>query len=816
MASIQEYLDLIKNAIYGKDVRQAIHDGIQQCYYDGKAGSTDLEARQRLDSAEGSIRSLGSRMSTAEGDIDTLDARVDQIVAPSGGAPSAAEVADGRIVDGVTYNLIGDAIRAVNTNLKSDISEIGRNDFDGNRFADDDYYSFSNGVVTCLKEDGRAETAIPYKMHLKAGEKYVLSVDYQSQYMVYLLYDPITQYVLHYAGLPNLHQILVPEQSGDFILKIYKESGFPITVDNIFIGKYEDWLKRIKDGILPHFDSINGNAEAINRAIYKANLSPFKTVVVPSGNYTLEKSIVIKSGVTLKSDSETSYTLSNGVNAPMIVNGNRVKEVSQISDTNITIDGGSWDGNRSGQSKTGTDGIVVGFWLTGVSNLKLSNLRVTNTRTYGMLLNNVVNVLAENLRISVGDVNNADNGDGFHVIGPATNVALINSEIKSEDNAIAFNADDVDHGTFTTAGNIQGITVDNININNADGGQGILLLSSLHTIKDVYINNIIGTAAYLLQMNSWNVVEGYEGSYENIVVKNVSMNWKKSQWNCFVYLSSGGTFNNLLFENINVVNLATSTGVEALFGFYKTYANTPFINNLIINGATFQRANLASGDWSFILFENVFVSFCSVKSLNDRVFNGRCIPIKLTNTEIRELNVADVYITSACEKGWVNLVTNSILAKAKFANMFSGEVQVAGITIDNTSDVQAIDVSNCGQYFYGLENANYKTQLITGVNDVTFPNASNTDYFSKGQLVINQNDGNMYLCINSGITASAEWQPNTAYGLTQKVTYERQLYVCVSAGTSGSTFSPTDGDFTDGTCKWRHLYGGVATFQKIN
>lgn len=105
MATIQDYLNQIKNAIYGKDVRQAIHDGIQQCYYDGKVGSIDLEARQRLDSAEG--------------DIDTLDARVDQIVAPSGEAPSAAEVADGRIVDGVTYDLIGDAIRAVNTNLKN-------------------------------------------------------------------------------------------------------------------------------------------------------------------------------------------------------------------------------------------------------------------------------------------------------------------------------------------------------------------------------------------------------------------------------------------------------------------------------------------------------------------------------------------------------------------------------------------------------------------------------------------------------------------------------------------------------------------------
>ena len=98
MATIQDYLNLIKNAIYGKDVRQAIHDGIQQCYYDGHAGAIDLSARQRLDADEANIASLDSRMSTAEGDIVDLDARVNQIVTPSGEAPSAAEVADGAVL----------------------------------------------------------------------------------------------------------------------------------------------------------------------------------------------------------------------------------------------------------------------------------------------------------------------------------------------------------------------------------------------------------------------------------------------------------------------------------------------------------------------------------------------------------------------------------------------------------------------------------------------------------------------------------------------------------------------------------------------
>lgn len=96
MAGIEEYLDKIKNAVYGRDVRQAIHDGIEACYEDGKVGAVDLVARQRIA----------------------------QAISPSGEAPSAAEVTDGRVVDEITYSLIGDAIRAVNSNLRSDIKTI--------------------------------------------------------------------------------------------------------------------------------------------------------------------------------------------------------------------------------------------------------------------------------------------------------------------------------------------------------------------------------------------------------------------------------------------------------------------------------------------------------------------------------------------------------------------------------------------------------------------------------------------------------------------------------------------------------------------
>lgn len=86
MAGIEEYLNKIKNAVYGREVRQAIHDGIQQCYYDGKVGAVDLVARERID-----------QLSRLEEGSTTGD----------------AELIDGRVgADDVTYLNIGTATRA--------------------------------------------------------------------------------------------------------------------------------------------------------------------------------------------------------------------------------------------------------------------------------------------------------------------------------------------------------------------------------------------------------------------------------------------------------------------------------------------------------------------------------------------------------------------------------------------------------------------------------------------------------------------------------------------------------------------------------
>ena len=92
MADIQTYLKAIMSAVYGKDVRQSIHDGIKQCYYDGKAGAVDLEARERAEAAE-------RRMDT----FTSL---------PSGSTSGNSELLDIRVgLDGTKYSNAGTAVR---------------------------------------------------------------------------------------------------------------------------------------------------------------------------------------------------------------------------------------------------------------------------------------------------------------------------------------------------------------------------------------------------------------------------------------------------------------------------------------------------------------------------------------------------------------------------------------------------------------------------------------------------------------------------------------------------------------------------------
>lgn len=118
MAGIQEYLNKIINARYGKEVRQAIHDSIHQCYEDGKAGSIDLEGRNIAAEA------IATEKEERQQEIALERARIDNLSSLKEGSTTGdAELQDIRVgADGKTYASAGTAVRKQVGELKSDLA----------------------------------------------------------------------------------------------------------------------------------------------------------------------------------------------------------------------------------------------------------------------------------------------------------------------------------------------------------------------------------------------------------------------------------------------------------------------------------------------------------------------------------------------------------------------------------------------------------------------------------------------------------------------------------------------------------------------
>ena len=76
--SIQNYLNQIKTAVFGKDVRQSIHDAIKQCYDDASVDHDNANMEVKL--ARGTHETLNDRITENEKNQENLSSQLDKKV----------------------------------------------------------------------------------------------------------------------------------------------------------------------------------------------------------------------------------------------------------------------------------------------------------------------------------------------------------------------------------------------------------------------------------------------------------------------------------------------------------------------------------------------------------------------------------------------------------------------------------------------------------------------------------------------------------------------------------------------------------------
>ncbi|MBE0652692.1 MAG: hypothetical protein IH594_02770, partial [Bacteroidales bacterium] len=260
------------------------------------------------------------------------------------------------------------------------------------------------------------------------------------------------------------------------------------------------------------------NTAAIQTVLNNAMNTPI--TVYWDGRYSVT-GLKIYSNTTIIANAGCGAILRNHSDKSIFINASQ--SFSAEKDSNITIQGGIWNGNyynpeirRGAQSKgDSVNGLVGCFRFHGVDNLIVRDAILYKPATYAIAASNVTHVLYENIIVDVGP-DPLINNDGLHIDGNSQYGVIRHCIINSHDDGIGLNADDLylrwferdgTHSDKTfyseaAAGPISDILIEDITLNSTLFG--IRILSGKSRVDRITIRNVKGfTRGYAVVVDNY-------------------------------------------------------------------------------------------------------------------------------------------------------------------------------------------------------------------------------------------------------------------------------------------------------------------------
>lgn len=545
--------------------------------------------------------------------------------------------------------------------------------------------------------------------------------------------------------------------------------------------------------------------------------------------YIISTPLLIGSDTTLEVDNNAVIYLANNSNCRMLENINKSTQENLIrQNENIKVLGGIWNGNGDNQTKYIADGgTCTGFLFSGVKNLEFKPEKIYNTQTYAAWFCNVENILIENVEVEIPAPTTAHNQDGLHIQGPSKDITIRNCSLKAHDNVIALNADDVPQGTWSTTGDITDVFIDNIHFN--DTHQGMLLLAGSHYIDKVRIQNITGSATYLMMMKGWSLGDN---RYGDISVENINIDWKKSGGATYrdYFVAIEGLVKKIKFKNVTIPQ-GTGEGYQYCFHLIKETSPSTVIETFELEDF---ESNTVTGEGTTLAPTFVYVtSTVHVKNLKMNKITSEkstsltgVYPIQVINSTVDNLSLSNVKVTNA--KAGVIFMGGGVAQLIELENINADSISNNLIRMNTTSSAVKITKKNCGRMLippYAVANNGTITALLNVINASVIDDHKVVksvkpinDYWRVGDIVYNSAptpSGYIgWICTVAGWAYKSLWTASTAYAQGDIIKAGGAVFICKVAGTSGSTMPNTwSGDSTDGSVTWTFLGTAFATFK---